>query len=95
MAESDYSLKRMKRKKDEYKPKTLMEQHPIEVNPTPTIEVPDKGPIETESELEKKKRKRKKVVFENEEKDEQCGGCNGKCGCKDWNEAVSRNTKFY
>ena len=79
---AEYSLKRMKKKKDEYKPKTLMEQHPIEVNPTPTIEVPENGAIKTESEMEKRKRK-KKVMFENEEKEYDTDGNYGHLNLRD------------
>jgi hypothetical protein len=106
MAESDYSLKRMRKpRRGEYKPKTLMERHPLVVQPPPTIPVNTDSVIRSETDLlqrSKNKKRAKKVRIQEPEKDKDkevvpperkatgCGGCRGVCGCGEWDKEVTR-----
>ena len=90
-AETDYSLKKMKRSKDSYRPKTLMERQPIVVNTSKTIPVPKKKKGKKVTILEPEN----KVAQQEQHQESDCN-CDGKCHCEDYDEVVKRKgKKFY
>ena len=84
-------FKKLKKKpKDEtqsFQPKTLMEKHPIEVNPSDVIATPPGktviNPIEDEATQRKKKKKR------------TCDTCNDGCNCSGWDSKVGDSEERY
>ena len=84
-----------KKKKDandetqSFQPKTLMEKHPIEVNPSTVIPTPPKDGVINPIEDEQNQKKRKK-------KKQGCGGCSEGCHCAGWDEKVDNSEeRFY
>ena len=74
---------KIKKEKRTYKPKTLMENHPIEVNPSNIIKTPT-GKVTIPVVGEKKKKKK------------TCDGCDGDCHCEGWNSKVKNSEeRFY
>lgn len=107
---TDYSLKKMRKKRqrksgtssngvdtDQYKPKTLMEQHPIVVEPSKTIPVSTDKVIPPTEDAQRKRKKRVKIVPPNEGEDDGCKVCSRGCHCKGWDKEVSHKSgqRFY
>ncbi len=109
---TDYDLQKMKRRRkkanqqdnhkepatetEEFKPKTLMEERPLEA-PTPRQTVIETPPQQTVIAPPPKQRKKKVSIAPEAIKKPKGCDCDGSsCGCETWNGAVKRRSKkFY